>query len=69
MLNGRNWWTNSDVSFEYKENFEERLDMAIDRVWKEDIDDGDPCVFGLSHFRDGVKSVLKIINFPPQETK
>jgi hypothetical protein len=65
MLNGRNWWTHPNVEFEYQEDFERKLDEAIESAWNEEShlsDDGDPCIFGLNQFTLAVKSVLNKMN-------
>lgn len=65
MLNGRNWWTNQNVEFQYQEDFERKLDEAIESAWNEEShlsDDGDTCIFGLNQFTLAVKSVLNKMN-------
>jgi hypothetical protein len=67
MLNGKNWWTQSHgVEFEHKEDYNDRLDHAIQRVW-DDWFHADVQETGLDHFRDAVKQVISIVNSPSIE--
>jgi hypothetical protein len=65
MLNGRNWWAHPNVEFEYQEDFERKLNDAIESTWNEEShlsDDDDQCIFGLNQFTLAVKSVLNKMN-------
>lgn len=66
MLNGKNWWTHSqNVEFEHKENYNERLDHAIEKVWNDWFhSDGEET--DLDHFRDAVRKVIAIVNASPR---
>lgn len=61
MLNGRNWWTDSQIKFEYKTDLDQRIEVAAKRVW-EDWYGSDPEISGLDHFIDAVKQVVTMIN-------
>ena len=63
MLNGRNWWTDSNVKFEYEQDFNKRIEDAAKMVWQNNADQ-DGNINGLSDFVDAVKQVLGIINKP-----
>ncbi len=62
MLNGKNWWTHDhNVEFEYKNDFNDRLEKAIEQVWN-DWYSSDMEVSGLDHFKDAVKQIMSIVN-------
>jgi hypothetical protein len=65
MLNGKNWWTDPPVVYDYTEDFNKRAEDAAKIVWDDwfgsDLNDG---VTGLSHFVDAVKEVIRIMNKP-----
>jgi len=61
MLNGKNWWTNPSVAYEYAEDFNNRIEDAAKMVWKNNANqDGD--IKGLYDFIDAVKQVLNAVN-------
>jgi hypothetical protein len=63
MLNGRNWWTDTPVTYDYTEDFNKRVEDAAKMVWEKNADHGGD-IKGLSDFVDAVKQVLGIINKP-----
>lgn len=62
MLNGRNWWTDTPVNFEYVEgqNEETRIRIAAEEVWTdyEQTSDAQPMTF--EHFVQMVEQVMKL---------
>lgn len=68
MLNGKNWWTDPSVKYDYTEDFNKKVEDAARMVWDDwfgsDLSDG---TTGLSHFVDAVKQVLNVINNPKSD--
>jgi hypothetical protein len=69
MLNGKNWWTHShNVEFEHKEDYNERLDHAIESVWNDRFHSSIEET-GLNYFRDAVRQVIAIVNAYPETSE
>lgn len=65
MLNGRNWWTDAHVNFEYVEgqNEEARIRIAAEEIWADWFDheqQSDTQTMNLDHFVQMVEQVIKL---------
>lgn len=65
MLNGRNWWTDTPVNFEYVEGQkeEERLRIAAEEVWKDWFDHERPSDADFITLENFVQMVEQVIEF------
>lgn len=65
MLNGRNWWTDAPVNFEYVEgqNEEAKIRIAAEEVWADWFDheqQSDILPMKFEHFVQMVEQVIKL---------
>jgi hypothetical protein len=65
MLNGRNWWTDKAVDYDYKEDLDARIQEAANIIWEDwfgsALNEG---ITGPSHLADAIRQATQIVNNP-----
>ena len=65
MLNGRNWWTDKAVEYDYKEDLDVRIQEAANLIWEDWFGSSlNESATGPSHLADAIKQALQMVNNP-----
>lgn len=70
MLDGRNWWTDKAVKYDYREDLDSRIQDAANLIWDEwfgrDLNEG---ATGPSKLADAIRQALQMVNNPGVDPK
>lgn len=65
MLNGRNWWTDKPVEYEYNQNVDQRVEEAAKLIWDEwfgnELEDS---ATGPGYLAIAIRQAIQMVNNP-----